>query len=77
MPASSYQADYISDLFEQCACDEHDVAEILETHTGIKGGEWPKIAKQISWENASDLIDALKDLKQDRERPSGRRERGR
>ena len=75
MPASEEQTEYISDLFEQCVCDENDVADMLDEFTGFKGfGRWPQDADRITWWEASGLIDALKDLKRDQERLSGRRE---
>jgi len=77
MPASPQQAEYISDLFEQCRCDEHEVAEMLERVAGIPGGQWPKDAETISWGLASELIAELIDLKKDRGRHVGRREYGR
>lgn len=77
MPVTEPQVNYISDLFEQCACDENEVMAMLDEVAGIKGGEWPKDAEKLSWATASELIDALKDLKRDRDRPSGRREYGR
>ncbi len=74
MPATPEQTEYISDLFEQCSCDEHEVAAMLLENAQIEDGEWPRDAVTISWWNASDLIESLKNLKRDYDRPSGRRE---
>ncbi len=74
MPASPAQTEYISDLFEQLGCDENAVADMLEEVTGLQGGVWPRDAEYISWSDASELIDELKDRKRDHDRPSGRRE---
>jgi hypothetical protein len=77
MPASREQTEYISDLFEQLGCDENEVADMLEEVVGLQGGVWPRDALDISWSDASELIEELKDHKRDHDRPSGRRERGR
>ena len=50
---------------------------MLEEVTGIVSGQWPGDAEKISVGNASDLIEALKDLERDQDRPVGRREYGR
>lgn len=70
------QIEYISDLFEQCGCDENEVMEMFG-EVGVENGVWPRDAEKLSWPDGCELIDALKDLKRDRDRPSGRRESGR